>query len=545
METYDAVVIGAGMAGMYQLHMLRKLGMSVRVLEAGSDIGGTWYWNRYPGCRFDSETVSYCFSFSPEVLQEWDWHEHFAPQTETLNYLNFVADKLDLRKDISFHSRVASVIYDAQTNTWVVTTKAGSSFRATYVITAIGILSIPVIPPFKDRDLFKGRSFHTSDWPREPFHLTGKRVAVIGTGATGIQVIQEVAKVAGHLTVFQREASWAKPLHNAPITADEMAKFKADYPAIFAKCKTTPGAFIHDWDERSIYDVPEDERERFFEELYERPGFAFWFCNFREMATDLEAANIVSDFVARKIRQRVNDPAVADVLIPKDHPFGARRVPMETRYFEVYNQPNVRLVDVNATPIERFTEGGIKLAGEELPFDVVIFATGFDAVRGAFDHIDFRGVGGQRLRDKWADGPHTYMGLQVHGFPNLFTLVGPHNGATFCNVPRCIEQNVEFVTALLDYMGKHSLDRCEPTAESEHRWTEWVLEQAEPLLLNKVDGWFTGINVNLPGRSKRQVLLYAGGQPQWLEYCDEVVANNYRGFVMTRSEAPAVAGTPA
>ena len=538
--TYDAVIIGAGMSGMYQLHMLRNLGMNVVVIEAGSDVGGTWYWNRYPGCRFDSETETYCYSFSDEILQEWNWTEHFSPQPETRNYLNYVADKLDLRKSIKFNRRVSAAHYDENSGTWEIVTECGERIRGKRLITAIGILSVPVIPPIRNREVFTGRAFHTADWPRDEFDLSGLRIAVIGTGATGIQVIQEVAKVAGHLTVFQKDATWAKPLRNAKIEPAEMERIKAEYQNVFAKCKTTAGAFIHDWDDRSVFDVTPEQRETFFEELYAQPGFAFWFGNFHDITTSMEAANIVSDFVARKIRERVKDPAVADMLIPKDHPFGSRRVPLETGYFEVYNQHNVRLIDVNATPIERFTESGLAVAGDEHPFDVVIFATGFNAIRGAFDAIDFRGVGGQSLRDKWMDGPVTYMGLQGHGFPNLFTLVGPHNGATFCNMPRCIEQNVEFVTALLDYMEKHGYDHCEPTSEAEEVWTDWVLKQSEPLVASQVDSWFNGANA--PGaRNPRKMMLYLGGQRRWLKYCDDVVSNGYRGFVMSKQMAPAEA----
>ncbi|HEX7944512.1 MAG TPA: NAD(P)/FAD-dependent oxidoreductase, partial [Phenylobacterium sp.] len=439
---FDAIVIGAGMSGMYQVHMLRKAGLSCLLLEAGSDVGGTWYWNRYPGCRFDSETVSYCFSFDEEVLQAWNWTEKFAPQPETLRYLNYVADKLDLRRDMRFNARVTAAHYDVAGNTWKVTTEDGRTETSRFLITAVGILSAPVIPPIPGREAFAGRSFHTSDWPRNGLDLSGKRVAVFGTGATGVQLIQEAGKVAAQLTVFQKEASWAKPLKNEKISPQEMEALKAQYASVFARCKSTAAGFIHDWDPRSLFDVSDAERERIFEERYDQPGFAMWLGNFQDLATSVEAADIVSDFIARKIRQRVKDPAVAERLIPKDHPFGARRVPMETGYYETYNQPNVRLIDVNETPVERITPRGVQVGGEELEFDVIVFATGFDAVRGAFDRIDIRGVDGLSLKEKWVDGPITYMGLQVHGFPNMFMLVGPHNGATFCNVPRCIEQNV-------------------------------------------------------------------------------------------------------
>lgn len=538
MDRYDALVIGAGMGGMYQLHLLRKLGMKAKVLDAGADVGGTWYWHTYPGCRFDSETESYCFSFSPEILQEWNWTEHYASQPETLKYLNYVADTLDLRRDIQFNCLVTSARFDESKNIWEVTTRDGQTYRATFLITAMGALSVPVIPPFKDRDQFEGPNFHTYNWPREPLDLTGKRVAVIGTSSTGVQVIQEAAKVAGQLTVFQKEASWMKPLRNSPITPEEMEQIKLDYPKIFAKCKTTQAAFIYEYDKRSFYDVSEDEREQLMEDLYQKPGFAFWFSSFAEIATDLNAAKMVGDFLARKVRERVKNPAVADILIPKDHPFGTRRPPLETDYFEVYNQPNVRLIDVNATPIERFAKGGIKLENEELPFDVVIYATGFDAMRGAFDRIDFRGTAGQSLKDKWADGPVTFMGLQPHGFPNLFTVGGPQSGATFCNFPRCLEQSVEYVTGMLEYMQKNGYGRCEATVEAEKAWDKSVHEQAEYLLFTKIDGWFNGINTNIPGREKkRQLLMYPGGNVQWQALCQDMAVKNYAGIEMAKSGA--------
>jgi cation diffusion facilitator CzcD-associated flavoprotein CzcO len=532
---YDAIIIGSGISGMCQLHMLRQQGMSVKVVEAGSGVGGTWYWNRYPGCRFDSETYSYCYSFSEEILQEWDWSEHFAPQTETREYLNFVADKLDLRKDIEFNTRVSSARFDESNNCWVVMAQDGRTFTGTFLITAIGILSASVTPNFPDRAKFEGRSFHTSDWPREEgFDLSGKRVAVVGTGATGIQVIQEVAKIAKSLTVFQKEANWAKPLLNSKISPDEMKEIKENYPQYFERCNKTSAAFLHDWEPRNTFDVSEEEREVFYEAQYNKRGFALWLGNYQDLAINAEAAQATGEFVARKIRQRVRDQKVADILIPKDHLFGTRRIPLETNYFEVYNQDNVDLIDVNANPIERFTAGGIVVDGQERLFDVVIFATGFDAVRGAFDRIDFEGVGGVKLRDKWREGPVTYMGLQISDFPNMFTLVGPHSAATFCNVPRCSEQSARFVGELMRYMRNHGYDRSEASPEAEDAWTDFILESAETLLASKTDSWFTGINVNLPGRQKRRMLLYSGGQQYYHEYCADVVAQNYRGFNMSR-----------
>ncbi|ALJ13892.1 flavin-containing monooxygenase [Sphingopyxis macrogoltabida] len=532
MTEVDAIVIGAGMSGMYQLHLLRQLGLGVQVIEAGSEVGGTWYWNRYPGCRFDSESYSYCFSFDEEMLQEWDWSEHFAPQPETFAYLRRVADKLDLRRDIRFDTRVASAHWQEREGHWLVRCEDGYEARARYLVTAVGILSIPVIPNFPGRDSFAGPSFHTSDWPRGGIELAGKRVAVVGTGATGVQVIQEMAKVAGHLTVIQKEPNWCKPLCNAPIAPEEMADIKARYAEIFRSCRESDAGFVHNWDPRTTFEVGDEEREAFYERKYGERGFAFWLSNFSDLAVDEKAARLASDFLARKIRSRVNDPETAEKLIPKDHLFGTRRVPMETRYYEVFNQPNVDLIDVNADPLVEITPDGMRFGSGFVPLDAIIYATGFDAVRGAFDKIDIVGKGGLTLREKWDDGPVTFLGLQSHGFPNFFMIVGPHSGATFCNVPRCAEQNVEFVAELIGHMEGRGLARCEASAAAEDDWTTQVLDQADQLLAGRTNSWFTGINHNIEGRGRRKMLLYTLGQQYFLQTCREIVAQDYRGFDM-------------
>ena len=529
---YDAIVIGAGMSGMYQLHRLRELGLSVRVFEAGGGVGGTWYWNRYPGARFDSESYSYGYSFSQTLLDEWEWSEHFSPQPETLRYCDFVADKLDLRKDIQFNARVAAAIYDETENTWDVTLEDGSRARARFLITAVGPLSAPMMPALAGIDSFKGAAYHTGTWPHEPVAFANKRVAVIGTGATGVQVIQEVAKTVGHLTVFQRSPNYCAPLHNRPIDAETQAGIKASYDEIFAACTKSHSGFIHDADPRKAMEVSREEREAFYEQRYGEPGFGIWMGNFRDIFVDQDANDTISDFVHRKIRERVKDPVVAEKLCPKNHGFGTRRVPLETNYYEAYNQDNVDLVDIIETPIVRITPDGIETSERDYPVDMIIYATGFDAVMGSFNRMDIRGLGGRRLQDKWAGGPRTYLGLQVEGFPNMFTLVGPHNAASFCNIPRCIEQNVDWVTDALRHMGERGQTRIAATKEAEDEWTAHVLEIAQRMLFNKVDSWFTGINRNLPGRDKRSFLLYVGGAPAYREKCDAVAANGYEGFVL-------------
>ena len=539
-EKLDAIIIGMGIGGIYQLIKLRELGMSVLGIEAGTDVGGTWYWNRYPGARFDSETHSYCYSFSPDLLEEWDWKELFAPQTETYPYLQYVAEKFDVRKDVSFNTRITQANWDEARNVWIVEAEDGRRWQATYLVSAVGTLSIPSVPHYVGRETFRGPNFHTSDWPRTPFDVAGKRVAVIGTGATGVQVIQEMAKTVGQLTVYQREGNWCKPLRNRSIAADEMAQIKRDYSEIFARCRSTSAAFIHDADPRNMADVTPEEREAFYERLYAQPGFSLALGNFQDIGINEAAAKAAGDFLARKIRERVNDPKVADMLIPKNHLFTTKRPPMETNYYEVFNQDNVELVDLKATPIERMTPDGIISDGIERQFDVIIFATGFDSILGAFNRIAFTGRDGITLAEKWRDGPLTNMGMAVHGFPNWLIVNGPHGLGSFCNVPRCLEQNVDYIFDLLQYMQERDLDRVEVTAEAEAKWMDLMRKNAEPMLAARTDSWFTGVNTNIEGRSTRNLLFYVGGQPYFQEYSGQIAANGYSGFELSNSELASV-----
>ena len=531
-RTTDAIVIGAGIAGMYQLYRLRQLGLSVQVFEAGSGVGGTWFWNRYPGARFDSESYTYGYAFDDKLLEEWNWSEHFAAQPETLRYLNHVADRFDLRRDIRFDSRVAGATWDEAERRWTVTLDSGERFDCRFLITALGPLSASTMPRLPGIDDFQGQSFHTSKWPHEPVDFSGKRVAIIGTGATGVQVIQTIAPLVGSLTVFQRTPNWATPLHNAAITEAEQARIKAGYPAMFELLRQTPGCYIHQADPRGTFEVSAEEREAFWEELYAKPGFAIWMANFRDMLTDPKANALFSEFVAKKIRQRVKDPKVAEMLIPKCHGFGTRRVPQETKYYEAYNLPNVSLVDIKATPIERITATGIRTSDTERDFDMIIYATGFDAVTGSFDRVSFTGTDGLTLKDKWHEGTQTYLGLMSHGFPNMLTLVGPHNASTRCNIPRCIEQNVEWVTELMRYAREKGITRIETTPEAEADWSRHVEELAGGLLYTLVDSWMTGINRNVEGRTTRRVLQYQGGAPANREHCDAVARAGYTGMTL-------------
>jgi cation diffusion facilitator CzcD-associated flavoprotein CzcO len=524
-QDWDAILIGAGMSGLYMLYRLRQLGLRVRAFEAGTGVGGTWYWNRYPGARFDSESYSYGYSFSPELLQEWSWSEHFAAQPETLRYLNHVADKFDLRRDIQCRSRVTSAHYQEATQSWEVGLHDGARHRARFLITAIGLLSAPTLPRIDGIETFRGQSFHTAQWPHAPVSFADKRVAVLGTGATGVQTIQEVAKTAGHLSVLQRRPNWCVPLHNSKIDAATQASIKAGYPEIFARCRATFACFLHTPDPRGTFEVTPAEREAFFEKLYAERGFGIWQGNFRDILTDRAANAAISAFVARKIRARVHDARVAEKLIPTDHGFGTRRVPLETHYYEVYNQPNVELIDIKQDPIERITPDGIKTRAASHAFDVMIYATGFDAITGSFDCIDIKGRDGQNLKQKWADGPQTFLGVQVEGFPNMFMLMGPHTALG--NIPRSIEHNVEWVANLIGYMRQRRLSYAEALPQAVAAWTDHVKAAGEGLLSNEIDSWMTGINCNVEGKQRRIIARYSGSAPAYRQRCDEVAAAGY------------------
>jgi cation diffusion facilitator CzcD-associated flavoprotein CzcO len=528
---YDTVIIGAGISGLYQLYRLRELGQSVRVFEAGTGVGGTWYWNRYPGCRFDSESYSYGYSFSPALLEEWDWTEHFAPQPETERYLNHVADTLDLRRDIQFRSRVKAARWDEGGQVWKIALEDGARCRARYLVTAVGPLSAPTLPRIPGVEDFRGEAYHTGLWPKHPVSFEGKRVAVIGTGATGVQAITEIAKTAGHLTVFQRRPNWCTPLHNRPISRAEMAEIRRTYPEIFERCRETAACFIHTTDPRGTFEVTPEERERFWEELYASPGFAIWMGNFKDVLIDRKANALFSEFVAGKIRQRVKDPRVAELLIPKDHGFGTRRVPQESGYYEVYNRPNVELISIVETPIVRLTPTGIQTTARELDFNMIVYATGFDAITGSLDRIDIRGVGGRSLKERWRAGLETFVGVMVNGFPNLFMVMGPHTALG--NIPRSIEYNVEWIRDLLAHMERGGLRMADARPDAVDEWTAFVKKKAEGLLTNEVDSWMTGVNQNVEGKNVRIVARYSGTAPEYRDWCDRVAAEGYRELTLS------------
>src|SRR5215470_1353885 len=474
-EQYDAIVIGAGVSGLYQLYRLRELGLSVRLFDDASGVGGTWYWNRYPGCRFDSESETYGYSWSKELLQEWDWKEHFSGQPENERYLNYVADKFHLRPHIQLNSRVTSAVFDEETNRWEIQLESGQRARAQFLVMAVGILTARYTPPFEGIDSFKGESYHTSRWPKEKVDFAGKRVAVIGTGATAVQLIPHVAKEAGHLTVFQRTPNYCAPLRNGLVAEETQRQWKANYTEIHKRIRETAFGFTHDFDPRKTLETPKEVRLALYEELWAQAGFKKWLANFHDIMTDRVANEDFAEFVRNKIRARVKNPVVAEKLVPKDHPFGSKRIPLETEYYEAYNRDNVLLVDLKETPIERITPKGIKTSDKEYEFDVIIYATGFDAVTGALTRIDIRGEGGQTLKDKWADGPRTFLGLQTAGFPNFFIATN----SAFCNYTICAEMIVEWITDCIRYVREQGYARIAPTPQAEEAWVQHAAELAE------------------------------------------------------------------
>ncbi|MBT3734092.1 MAG: NAD(P)/FAD-dependent oxidoreductase [Gammaproteobacteria bacterium] len=526
---YQVVIIGAGLSGIYQIKRLADLGVRATVLDANDDLGGTWYNNRYPGARFDSESYTYGYSFSQEVLDEWDWTEKHSAQPETLAYLNYVADKFELRKYMQFGCRVGSMVFYEDTNTWMLRLSDGHEITTRFVVTAVGTLSTPTLPKIEGIASFRGISFHASNWPHEPLDLTGKRVAVIGSGATAIQLIPEVAKAAEQLTVFQRRPNWAAPLNNAPISETEMAEIRERYDEIFATCARSPGGFEHEPDSRSFYDVGPAQRRELWDRLYDEPGFGIWLQNFYEIFVDEKANAEISNYIAERIRQRVNDPMLAERLIPKDHGFGVQRLPLETGYFETYNRANVELVDAVETPIVRVTPGGLETSDRSFEFDVIVYATGFDSFTGALDQIDIQGSGGERLRNKWAAGPVTYLGLMISEFPNFLMLMGPQTAAA--NFPRAAEMSVDWVTPFLEHMWAQGHQRFDVNETSEAEWVEHVKAMYKGALLRKAKSFFTGYNSNIEGHEygKTRYNIYNGGVPRYASIVNEVAENDYEG----------------
>ncbi len=535
---YEVIVVGAGVAGIYQIKRLADLGVDALVLDAAPGLGGTWYWNRYPGARFDSESYTYGYSFSKELLDEWHWKERFSGQPENLRYLNHVASKFDLRKYMQFNCKVEAAEFDEADDLWRLRIDDGRELTCRFVIMAVGLLSARTLPRFAGMDSFKGRSFHTFHWPHQPVELAGKKVAVIGTGATAIQIIGEIADKVGELAVFQRRPNWSAPLNNSPISDTEMADIRGCYDDIFETCGRTPGGFVHEPDRRGFFEVTREERLALWDRLYDEPGFGIWLSNFREIFTDPAANAEFSAYIADRIRRRVNDPAVAEKLIPRDHGFGVQRVPLETNYFEAYNRPNVHLVDISETPIERITETGLRTTAGDHAFDIIVYSTGFDAITGAYDQIDICGIGGEKLSEKWKDGPSTFLGMLVHGYPNLLMPTGPQSGSASTNFPRGIETGVNWCTALLEHMWARGYTRADPTRAAQERWTGYVAKMYAIMLLRNAKGWFTGYNSNVPGHEEGKVrhVVFNGGTPKYVAAINDVTMKGYEGIVFAGGE---------
>ncbi|MHA6793890.1 flavin-containing monooxygenase [Pseudonocardia bannensis] len=526
----DAVVVGAGFAGMYMLHRLRSLGLSVSVLEAGGGVGGTWYWNRYPGARCDSESYYYSYSFSEELQQEWQWTERYPEQPEILRYLNHVADRFDLRRDIRFGRRVTEAVFDDDTGRWQLRTDGGERYAARFFITAVGCLSSANIPRIPGLDTFEGEWFHTGRWPHEGVDFTGRRVGVVGTGSTGIQTIPVIAEQAEHLTVFQRTANYSIPARNGPMEPAFQREVKANYDAIRRKQRDSTNGHPFDVSPRSALSVSEEERRAVYEAAWKRGGLQFR-ATFADLLTSKEANDTASEFIRAKIRETVRDPATAEKLVPRDHPFATKRPPIDTDYFETYNRDNVTLVDVRESPIVEITRDGVRTSSASYPLDCIVFATGFDALTGPLLDIDIRGPGGRTLRDKWSEGPRTYLGLQVAGFPNMFTITGPGSPSVLTNMPTSIEQHVDWIADCIEYMRGHELERIEATEEAEDAWGEHADEAVHRTLLPMAaTSWYLGANV--PGKP-RVFMPYAGGFATYTRKCDEVAAAGYEGFLRT------------
>lgn len=528
---YEAVIIGAGISGVYQLYKLVELGVDAAVVDVAKGPGGTWYWNRYPGCRFDSESYTYGYSFSKELLEEWDWKERYSSQPENLRYVNFVVEKFALGQFMFFGRAVERAVWDDSARVWRLSLSTGEMVSCNWLIPCLGLLSAATTPKIDGMDTFKGASFHTYYWPHEPIDLKGKRVAVIGTGATGVQIIGAIAPIVGELTVFQRRPNWCAPLGNAEISAAEMRAIKDRYDEIFALCARTPGGFVHEPDRRGFYTVTADERQEKWEALYNEPGFGIWLQNFREIFID-EAANAeFSAFVADKIRRRVLDPTVAERLIPKDHGFGVQRVPLETKYYEAYNYDHVRLVSLTDTPITQVTPSGLDTTEASFEFDVIVYATGFDAITGSYERIEFVGRDGRLLKDHWREGPNTFLGTLVDSFPNLLLVAGPQSGSAAINFPRSIELSVDWNTRFLQFVKERGFSGFEVSQAAVKRWADHVEQVYSGLLMRNAKSWFTGYNSNVEGRdhSKPRFLQYNGGQPKFREVLEASEASDYDG----------------
>jgi cyclohexanone monooxygenase len=531
-QTTDAVIVGAGFAGLYTLHRLRGLGLAARVFEAGSDVGGTWYWNRYPGARCDVESMQYSYGFSEALQQEWRWPERFAAQPDILAYARHVAERFDLRRDIQLDTRVTRAAFDAATDRWTIETDRGERVSARWCVMATGCLSAARVPDFPGRDRFRGATYHTGHWPHDGVDFTARRVAVIGTGSSAIQAIPEIARQAASVIVFQRTPNYSIPSRNKPMDADYENQWKRDYARWRAHSRTMRTGILYGLDplyglnDRSALEVSADERRRQYEARWAAGGVAFM-ASFNDLIVNQAANDSAADFVRAQIRATVRDPEVAARLAPRDYPIGTKRICVDTEYFETFNRPNVTLVDVRAAPIEALTPTGLRTTAARYDVDSIVFATGFDAMTGALDAIDIRGRAGARLADKWSAGPRTYLGLMTAGFPNLFMITGPGSPSVLSNMIVSIEQHVDWIAAWLVHARANRLSAIEPTQAAEDGWVAHVDEVAHRTLYPKANSWYMGANI--PGKP-RVFLPYIGGVGAYREICDDVAAKGYQGF---------------
>ena len=521
---FDAVIVGAGFAGLYMLYRMRKLGLTAQVYEAGDGVGGTWYWNRYPGCRCDVESLEYSYQFSEELEQEWEWTERYAGQPEILAYLNHVADRFDLLKDIRFNSRVNAATFDEQSNRWTIDIDE-KTVSAKFCIMATGCLSSTNTPDFKGIESFKGATYHTGSWPHKGVDLTGKRVGIIGTGSSGIQATPVIAEQAAHLTVFQRTPNFSVPAHNKPMDPAYQAQIKAEYRDFRKRLKDLPIACMRPPGEKSALEDTPEERQREYEAYWQRGGLSFLGA-YSDLITNQQSNETAAKFVRAKIHAIVKDPAVAEMLSP-DHVIGCKRPCSDSGYFETFNRSNVTLVDVKKAPIEAITATGVATTDASYELDCIVLATGFDAMTGTLNRIDIRGKGGIKLRDKWAAGPTTYLGLSTVGFPNLFTITGPGSPSVLANMVTGVEHHAEWISSCIDYIRDHGFQRIEATPEAEDAWVEHVNEVADTTLYPTCNSWYMGANI--PDKP-RVFLPYIGGFPTYLKKCEEIVANGYEGF---------------
>ncbi|MGE4607356.1 MAG: NAD(P)/FAD-dependent oxidoreductase [Myxococcota bacterium] len=527
----DALIVGAGFAGLYMLYRMRDvLGLKACVYERGDGVGGTWFWNRYPGARCDSESFYYSYSFSEELEQAWDWTSKYPEQPEILSYLNHVADRFELRRDIQLDTCVTEANFDEAANCWDVRTEAGERITARFLIAAVGCLSAANVPGIPGLDQFEGDWYHTGAWPHQEVDFSGKRVGLIGTGSTGIQATPVIAAQADHLTVFQRTANFSVPTRNARYTPEAWAEIKANYREIRRVVRASNGGFPYVMQDRSAFDVSDEERNEIYEGLWKDGGFKFLWGSFNDLLTNSDANTTAADFIRGKIRETVKDPGVAAMLTPNDHPFATKRPPIDTHYFATFNRDNVTLVDIRNAPITEITPHGLRTENAEYELDTIVFATGFDAMTGSLLKMGIRGVGGRTLAGKWADGPKTYLGLQIAGFPNLFTITGPGSPSVLSNMPVSIELHAEWISDCIDHMREHGFRRIEAEVEAEDRWVDHVSNVADLTLHKQANSWYLGANI--PGK-KRVFMPYVGGLELYNNLCNYVVNNGYSGFELS------------